>query len=96
MSIFRSIFEFFTQPISWNNTQEASPYITNDDTHTSFDQHTNLGVNPSTGLPMLDDSMLDVGGNVFGCDNSPSSSFDNDWGSSFDSFDSGSSFSSDD
>jgi len=95
MSIFSSIFDFFTQPISWNNSQESSPAITNDVT-SSFNHHTNLGINPSSGLPMLDDSMLDVGGNVFGCDNSPSSSFDNDWGSSFDSFDSDSSFGSDD
>ena len=29
---------------------------------------TNLGVNPATGLPMMDDSMIDVGGNPYGTD----------------------------
>ncbi|GAO37409.1 hypothetical protein SCT_2831 [Sulfuricella sp. T08] len=96
MSIFRSIFDFLTQPIGRDTDQAAIPSITHDDTNTIFDRHTNLGVNPSSGLPMLDDSMLDVGGNVFSCDNSPTTSFDDDWGSSFDSFDSGSGLSSND
>ena len=29
---------------------------------------TNLGVNPATGLPMMDDSMIDVDGNPYGTD----------------------------
>ena len=29
---------------------------------------TNMGVNPATGLPMMDDSMTDVGGNPYGTD----------------------------
>ena len=29
---------------------------------------TNIGVNPATGLPMMDDSMIDAGGNPYGTD----------------------------
>ena len=29
---------------------------------------TNLEINPATGLPMIDDSMIDVAGNVYGTD----------------------------
>ncbi len=35
---------------------------------------TNMGVNPATGLPMMDDSMIDVGGNPYGTDLNDNSS----------------------
>lgn len=52
---------------------------------------TNFGVNPATGLPMMDDSMIDAGGNSYGTDlNDDSatftSAFDDNGFSSDDSF----------
>ena len=52
---------------------------------------TNLGVNPATGLPMMDDSMIDVGGNPYGTDlnddsATSTSAFDDNGFSSDDSF----------
>ena len=52
---------------------------------------TNFGVNPTTGLPMMDDSMIDTGGNPYGTDlnddsATSTSAFDDNGFSSNDSF----------
>lgn len=48
------------------------------------DDSSNLGINPASGLPMMDDSMIDVGGNPYGTDfdSFDSSMFDDSFGSS--------------
>jgi hypothetical protein len=48
------------------------------------DDSSNLGINPASGLPMMDDSMIDVGGNPYGTDfdSFGSSMFDDSFGSS--------------
>jgi hypothetical protein len=50
-----------------------------------------MGVNPATGLPMMDDSMIDVAGNPYGTDlddnsSASASAFNDDGFSSDDSF----------
>jgi hypothetical protein len=51
-----------------------------------FLEPTNVSINPATGLPMIDNSSIDLGGNTYGTSNdwssgSPGCSSD-DWGSS--------------
>ncbi|WP_412972957.1 hypothetical protein [Glaciecola sp. MF2-115] len=45
------------------------------------------GVNPSTGLPLIDNSMIDVGGNVYGASETAIDSFDNNFMSGSGEFD---------
>lgn len=48
------------------------------------DDSSNLGINPASGLPMMDDSMMDIAGNPYGTDfdSMGSGMFDDSFGSS--------------
>ena len=85
MTLIKSVFS--TDEIENAHSTEIVDTFTDDD-------HATVGVNPCSGLPMTDsNSMIDVGGNVYGtCSDDADSSFIDDNSSSFDdSYDSTSS-----
>lgn len=71
------IFSFFSNLFSGSNGADVTSVG-----HSALDHSTGLDINPANGLPMMD-SIMDVGGNVYGTDHNSSMDFHNSFDDSF-------------